>query len=53
MITQKIKPAMHPVNQPALHLRAAYWTSLEKFLRAASRVAAEQQAAAQTKEVAL
>lgn len=40
------KPALHPVNLPALHLRAAYLTSLEQFLRLAQRAAAEQQAAA-------
>jgi hypothetical protein len=54
MLSPKPPSPMVRVNLPALHLRAAYWNGIEEALRAQkSRVAAEQQAAAQAKEVAL
>jgi hypothetical protein len=53
MLHELKKPAMRPVPQPSRHLARAHWNSLEIQLRAASRVAAEQQAAHQKREVAL
>lgn len=52
-MNQKPSPMLRVVL-PALYLRAAYWAAMEDALRAQqARVAAEQQAATHTKEVAL